>query len=192
MSARPTFRKAPWSTAWSGTYASRRSSRHRCSTRSQATFEEYWNDPAFEQYDPCRVDDRNRLRTALAAESGGHPADLPIDITSIDVRPYGYQQEILEELDAERTVHGRFQNLVVMATGTGKTVVAALDYRRLRQAGRSRRILFVAHQEQILRQSRAVFRQVLRDGTFGELFVGGERPAEVAARLRVRPVAAPA
>ena len=36
---------------------------------------------------------------------------------------------------AEREVHGRWRNLVVMATGTGKTVVAGLDYRRLRDAG---------------------------------------------------------
>jgi superfamily II DNA or RNA helicase len=142
----------------------------------EATFEEYWNDAGFEEYDPERESDRLRLGAALAAESGVRPTDLSIDITSIDVRPYGYQQEILEGLDAERTVHGRHHNLVVMATGTGKTVVAGLDYRRLRQAGKVESILFVAHQEQILRQSQAVFRQVLRDGTFGELFLGGQRP----------------
>jgi superfamily II DNA or RNA helicase/HKD family nuclease len=140
----------------------------------EATFDEYWNDPAFEAYDPER--DADRLRAALAAESGAAPTDLATDITSIDVRPYGYQQEILEELAAERAVHGRRRNLVVMATGTGKTVVAGLDYRRLRDAGKVESILFVAHQKEILRQSRSVFRQVLRDGSFGELFVDGERP----------------
>jgi HKD family nuclease len=143
-----------------------------------ATFDEYWNDPAFQEYDPRRDADRDRLRTALAAESGTNPTDLSIDIATIDVRPYGYQQEILEGLDAERTVHGRHHNLVVMATGTGKTVVAGLDYRRLRHAGTVESVLFVAHQEQILRQSRAVFRQILRDGTFGEMFLGGERRPE--------------
>jgi superfamily II DNA or RNA helicase len=142
----------------------------------QATFDEYWNDPSFEAYDPERAEDRQRLKTALAAESGSTPTDLAIDITSIDVKPYGYQQEILEGLDAERSVHGRHRNLVVMATGTGKTVVAGLDYRRLREAGAVESILFVAHQERILRQSRSVFRHVLRDGTFGELFLDGERP----------------
>jgi superfamily II DNA or RNA helicase/HKD family nuclease len=142
----------------------------------EATFDEYWNDAAFEEYDPER--DADRLRQALAAESGAAPADLSIDITSIDVRPYGYQQEILEELAAERIVHGHHRNLVVMATGTGKTVVAGLDYRRLRETRQVETILFVAHQKEILRQSRSVFRQVLRDGAFGELFVDGERPRE--------------
>ncbi|BCJ65840.1 DUF3427 domain-containing protein [Polymorphospora rubra] len=139
-----------------------------------ATFDEYWHDPAFEEYDPRR--DAGRLRKALAAESGPRPTDLTIDVTTLDVRPYGYQREILEELAAQRTVHDRHRNLVVMATGTGKTVVAALDYRRLRQDNKVDSLLFVAHQEQILRQSRSVFRHVLRDGTFGETLVGGERP----------------
>ncbi|WP_342670934.1 DUF3427 domain-containing protein [Micromonospora inyonensis] len=38
-------------------------------------------------------------------------------------------------------------------------------------------MLFVAHQEQILRQSQATFRQVMGDGSFGELLVGGREPA---------------
>ncbi|AGZ46677.1 DUF3427 domain-containing protein [Actinoplanes friuliensis] len=143
----------------------------------RATFVEYWHDPAFEPYDPRDADDRDRLAQALTRAAGPAPGDLPIDITSIDVRPYPYQQEILERLDAEREVHNRHHNLVVMATGTGKTVVAGLDYRRLRQKGVDS-LLFVAHQERILQQSQAVFRQVLRDGTFGELFVGGQRPQE--------------
>ncbi len=102
--------------------------------------------------------------------------EAPTEIANLDVRPFPYQQEILDDLDAERLVHGRWRNLVVMATGTGKTVVAALDYRRLQRAGHVDSLLFVAHQEQILRQSRSVFRQVMGDGTFGETLVGGDRP----------------
>ena len=142
----------------------------------QATFDEYWHDPAFEAYDPHS--DQERLRSALAAESGVQPVDLDINLTTLDVRPYGYQREILDELSAEREVHGQDRNLVVMATGTGKTVVAALDYKRLRHAGTVQSLLFVAHQEQILQQSRSVFRHVLRDGSFGETMVGGVRPVE--------------
>lgn len=144
----------------------------------QATFDEYWADPGFEEYDPGQADDRSRLQHELAAAAGRSVPDFALDVAHIDVRPYGYQQEILEGLAAERAVHGHRRNLVVMATGTGKTVVAGLDYRRLRQAGEVESILFVAHQERILRQSRSVFRQVLRDGTFGELFLGGERPEQ--------------
>jgi superfamily II DNA or RNA helicase/HKD family nuclease len=139
------------------------------------TFDSYWADPSFETYDPAR--DGGRLREALRAEHGG-PTDLPIEITSLDVRPYGYQREILEELEAQRTVHNRWRNLVVMATGTGKTVVSALDYKRLRAAGTVDRILFIAHREELLVQSLSTFRHVLRHGDFGELYVGGQRPRE--------------
>ncbi len=55
--------------------------------------------------------------------------------------------------------------------------MAAVDYARLRaQLGRSR-LLFVAHREEILDQSRATFRHALRDGAFGEKWVGGQRPS---------------
>ncbi|MFG1762915.1 DUF3427 domain-containing protein [Micromonospora parva] len=136
-----------------------------------ATFEDYWNDPAFEAYDAVR--DSERLRQALTGERRD---DAPTEISNLDVRPYPYQAEILADLDAERLVHGRWRNLVVMATGTGKTVVAALDYRRLHKAGRADSLLFVAHQEQILRQSLSTFRQVMGDGSFGETLVAGEKP----------------
>ncbi|SCL34928.1 ATP-dependent helicase IRC3 [Micromonospora pallida] len=136
-----------------------------------ATFEDYWNDPVFEAYHPAR--DGDRLRAALRGE-GPDPAS--IQIANLDVRPYPYQAEILADLDAERQVHGRYRNLVVMATGTGKTVVAALDYRRLHRSGQVDSLLFVAHQEQILRQSLATFRQVMGDGSYGEMLVGGREP----------------
>ncbi|MGV9978512.1 DUF3427 domain-containing protein [Micromonospora wenchangensis] len=136
-----------------------------------ATFEDYWNDPAFETYDAGR--DAERLRNALRGERSG---DEPTPIANLDVRPYPYQAEILADLDAERQVHGRHRNLVVMATGTGKTVVAALDYRRLHRNKTVDSLLFVAHQEQILRQSLSTFRQVMGDGSFGETLVGGQVP----------------
>ncbi|MGZ4185503.1 MAG: DUF3427 domain-containing protein [Solirubrobacteraceae bacterium] len=84
---------------------------------------------------------------------------------------------MLEDLMVQRDRHGRHRNLVVAATGTGKTVVAALDYAALvRRAGRPLRLLFVAHRDQILRQSRATFRAVLKDPSFGEILGGGRRP----------------
>ncbi|MEG3632176.1 DUF3427 domain-containing protein [Micromonospora palythoicola] len=136
-----------------------------------ATFEDYWHDPAFEDYQPAR--DGERLRTALRGERRD---EASTEIANLDVRPYPYQAEVLADLDAERKVHGRWRNLVVMATGTGKTVVAALDYRRLHREKAVDSLLFVAHQEQILRQSLATFRQVMGDGSFGETLVGGRAP----------------
>jgi superfamily II DNA or RNA helicase/HKD family nuclease len=141
----------------------------------QATFDDYWEDPAFEPYNPNDPGQCDRLDQALAAEGSG-PTELPIELATLAVRPFGYQQEILEELEAERDLHGRWRNLVVMATGTGKTVVAGLDYRRLHEAGRVDSLLFVAHREEILGQSLATFRHIMRDGSFGERLVGRERP----------------
>jgi superfamily II DNA or RNA helicase/HKD family nuclease len=141
----------------------------------RATFEEYWHDPAFEPYDPSDVHQRERLDRALETERAG-PAALPIDIATVEVHPWGFQQEILDQLDVERKIHGRWRSLVVMATGTGKTVVSGLDYRRLRGDGHVDTLLFVAHREELLAQSIMAFRHIMRDGSFGERFVAGERP----------------
>jgi len=139
------------------------------------TFDSYWEDSSFEAYEPSR--DGDRLRQALSAERGGSK-DMPLEIATLDVRPFSYQQEILDELYAERVIHDRWRNLVVMATGTGKTVVSALDYRRLRAAGTVDSVLFIAHRKELLTQSRSTFRHVLRRGDFGELLVDGERPQQ--------------
>lgn len=140
----------------------------------RTTFESYWQDGEFEPYDKNR--DGQRFDSAIEAERRGGGA-LATLISSLEVRPYDYQRLMLEQLSTERQVHGRFRNLVVAATGTGKTVLAALDYRReVQRARRPLRLLFVAHRREILTQSQAVFRQVLRDGEFGGLYVDGQRP----------------
>lgn len=141
-----------------------------------ATFETYWNDPTFEPYVPDR--DRDRLDDALAEAAGRLSKDrVTISLSGLEVRPYPYQQEMLDAIEAERAVHDRHRNLVVAATGTGKTVIAALDYRRLSDAAGSRpALLFVAHRKEILEQSLRTYREVLADGNFGELYVAGSRP----------------
>ena len=96
----------------------------------RATFDTYWNDSSFESYEPDR--DRDRLDDALAEASGRTTHDrVTISLAGLEVRPFPYQQEMLEAITAERSVHDRHRNLVVAATGTGKTVIAALDYRNL-------------------------------------------------------------
>ena len=141
-----------------------------------ATFDSYWNDPTFENYDPDS--DRDRLDDALAEAGGSKTHDrITLTLSGLEVRPYAYQQEMLDQLDVERVVHGRHRNLLVAATGTGKTVIAALDYRRLAAAAPARpRLLFVAHRREILEQSLRTYREVLGDPNFGELYVGGARP----------------
>lgn len=143
-----------------------------------ATFDTYWNDADFQRYDPDK--DRDRLDDALAeARPGGSRDDrVTISLSGLDVTPYPYQQKMLDDLDAERVVHDRHRNLVVAATGTGKTVVAALDYRRLIDPATGRRppLLFVAHRKEILQQSLRTYQEVLSDPTFGEVYVDGKRP----------------
>lgn len=141
-----------------------------------ATFDSYWNAPEFEPYTEVQMD---RLKTALRAEQG---KELTTDITFLfDIRPYPYQQEILDKLEAERRVRNHYWNLVVAATGTGKTVISALDYKRFCEAnrGKANRLLFVAHREEILKQSISCFRMVLKDANFGSLFVGVHRPDSI-------------
>ncbi len=143
----------------------------------RATFDTYWNDRSFESYDPDT--DRDRLDDALAEASGrSQHSRVTISLSGLEVRPYSYQQEMLEALDVERTVHGRHRNLLVAATGTGKTVVAALDYRGLcnQETGDRPSLLFVAHRKEILEQSLRTYQEVLADPNFGELYVAGSRP----------------
>ncbi|MGH3439822.1 MAG: DEAD/DEAH box helicase family protein, partial [Sciscionella sp.] len=145
----------------------------------RATFDSYWENREFEPYRPSA--DGDRLRDALAVAAGGRKRDeLAITLSGLEVRPKPFQAEMLEELDAERTVHDRHRNLIVAATGTGKTVVAALDYRRLVRDvhGRDLTLLFVAHRKEILKQARRMYQEVLTDATFGELLVDGEQPSK--------------
>ena len=131
------------------------------------TFDSYWNSDEFEFYS---TDAHQRLVTALKGERY-HASDPAF---FFDIRPYPYQQMILDQLRAEREVRGYYRNLLVAATGTGKTVIAALDYRGWQKAHPQdhNRLLFIAHREEILKQSIATFRGVLKDPNFGELWVG--------------------
>ncbi|MGB8946881.1 MAG: DUF3427 domain-containing protein [Streptomyces sp.] len=143
----------------------------------EATFDAYWSDSAFEAYDPDA--DRERLDHALAQAGGtGSTQDLRISLSGLEVRPFPYQRDMLERLRIEREIRHRNRNLLVAATGTGKTVMAALDYRSLRNknGGKNPRLLFVAHRKEILRQSLRTYREVLDDASFGELLVGDKRP----------------
>jgi superfamily II DNA or RNA helicase len=136
-----------------------------------ATFETYWNDQEFASYS---AESREHLRIALREERHGED-DRPTFF--FDIKPYTYQEVILEKVQAERTIHNRYRNLLVAATGTGKTVIAAFDYARSSTPdATSWRLLFVAHREEILKQSLDCFRTVLRDYNFGELLVGGREP----------------
>jgi superfamily II DNA or RNA helicase len=138
-----------------------------------ATFETYWNDEEFEAYDEAAAP---RLREAIRREREHAPVTIG-DIPTFDLRPYPFQDEILDVLAAEREVQDKHRHLVVAATGTGKTMIAAFDYRSWSGDDRPS-LLFVAHREEILRQALGTYRAVLRDQNFGDLLVGGSNPEQ--------------
>ncbi|MFE9879591.1 DUF3427 domain-containing protein [Streptomyces sp. NPDC005784] len=143
----------------------------------QATFDAYWNDIAFESYDPDA--DGERLDRALSQASGtSSQGDLKINLSGLEVRPFPHQRDMLERLRVEREIHDCNHNLLVAATGTGKTVMAALDYRALGKEhdGGVPRLLFVAHRKEILKQSLRTYQEVLDDASFGELLHSGQDP----------------
>ncbi len=139
----------------------------------RGAFETYWYNDEFETYDPNNQRDKDKLRTSLGNERHGPNTDY---LTLFSFRPYPYQVDILDRLKAEREVHNRWRNLVVAATGTGKTLISAFDYLHFRKTHSRHNLLFVAHREEILKQARDAFRQVLQDRNFGDLWVGGHEP----------------
>lgn len=145
----------------------------------QATFESYWGSYDFEDYHGSE-ENQNKLRSAILWEKKGHYSkDQLVDIPIFDIRPYAYQQEILDNLKAERELFGRTRNLVVAATGVGKTIIAAFDYKNFCKEYPGGRLLFVAHREEILTQSLAKFRAILKAPDFGELMTGNHTPASL-------------
>ncbi|WP_268908678.1 MULTISPECIES: DUF3427 domain-containing protein [Arthrobacter] len=141
----------------------------------EVTFDSYWEQRAFQSYDPDT--DGAKLDAALE-RNGGRRTAAPDAATGLEVQPFLHQEEMLEGLEAERS-KGYNRNLLVAATGTGKTVIAALDYKRLCEAaGRNLTLLFVAHRQEILKQSLRTYRDVMQDGAFGELYVGDHKPQE--------------
>ncbi len=133
-----------------------------------AVFESYWAGGDYLAYDPVLFEDEQRR--AGRTDTGPH-----VILSPIELRPLPFQERLLELVEVARE-RGHHRNLLVSATGTGKTVMAALDYADLRDRLDRSRLLLIAHREEILDQSLATFRYALRDPSFGEKWVGGARP----------------
>lgn len=141
----------------------------------RATFETYWEAPAYIEYSTDVHG--SALQESLDRQSAGKFAPSFM-LSGLEVTAKPHQTQMLEDLRVQREVFGHSHNLVVAATGTGKTVLAALDYKRLIKSGNARpTLLFVAHRKEILTQALLTFRQVLGDANFGELLVDGQRPS---------------
>jgi len=140
--------------------------------KSLSTFETYWESPNFESFDG-EIESRNKLDKALKEAKGsfGIATQYYFDIT-----PHSHQKTILNKLGVERELHNRNRNLIVAATGTGKTIISAFDFARFYQANPESTFLFIAHREEILKQAQNAYRGVLKNSDFGELWVGNNKP----------------
>ncbi|MGL4412043.1 MAG: DUF3427 domain-containing protein [Bacteroidales bacterium] len=140
---------------------------------AMATFDLYWNSANFESFSEGGIDkfrkelNRYSIKDSSIQSIYRHFTILP------------HQKEILDKLRVEREEYNNWRNLVVAATGTGKTAISAFDYQRFRRDNPRARILFTAHREEILRQALSTYRSVLGDANFGSLWVGNSSPEDV-------------
>lgn len=137
-----------------------------------ATFEMYWNSPNFEDFNIGGIEKFNKE----ICRNSFHSTTSEFVYQKYSLLPH--QKQILDKLHVEREDRGNNKNLIVAATGTGKTVISAFDYQAFARTHPGARILFTAHREEILRQSLNTYRSVLQDANFGALWVGENRPQE--------------
>lgn len=134
----------------------------------EAVFESYWHGVEFVPFDAGQFEAESR-------RAGRIDTGPTVVLSPIELRLEPFQERLLEKISLSRG-RGHHRNLLVAATGTGKTVMAAVDYARLRDELPRARLLFVAHRKEILDQSLATFRHAIRDASFGEKWVDGSRP----------------
>jgi len=88
-----------------------------------------------------------------------------------------YQRKCLEKVDAA-IESGKRRLLVEMATGTGKTFTVALMLKRLFQAGRVQRVLFLADRIELARQAKEETFDIYLNDYPSVLLTGGRRSRE--------------
>ncbi len=142
---------------------------------AEYTFDRYWNLPHFETY---TLTDNERLIKVLKQQRTSESHTVKSNsLQSYQLLPH--QKMVLDQVKAQRTLCHNYRNLVVAATGTGKTVMCAFDYLDFKNHNpKQHRLLFVAHREEILRQSLFTFRSMLGDANFGSLWVGSNHPQD--------------
>ncbi len=143
-------------------------------SKFQKTFDTYWFDKEFELFE--RNQNSEKLSKALKGQKVNSGSDI---VNYFDLNPFPFQKEILEKLETERKIHHRYKNLVVAATGTGKTIVSAFDFKSFSKENPRAKLLFIAHRKEILQQAQAAFQGVLKDNNFGELWVDGIEPEKI-------------
>ena len=141
-------------------------------------FDDLWADPRNRNVDYEWLSGYRQRYAAAARVFPEGPAAIPEadpepgESVEAPPTPRPIQQDALGALEATREA-GHRAGLVVMATGLGKTWLAAFDSHR----GEFPRVLFIAHREEILTQARDVFRKVRPDARLG-FFTSAEKAAD--------------
>jgi superfamily II DNA or RNA helicase/diadenosine tetraphosphate (Ap4A) HIT family hydrolase len=124
-------------------------------------FESIYADYASRPVTPAWIDAYEKRRIITGFQESGTAPELP----QPKPNPHIIQHEALAALEETRR-NGFTAGLVVLATGLGKTWLAAFDSDRPHEF---RRILFIAHREEILNQAVGTFRQVKPNSRIGRL-----------------------
>ncbi len=128
---------------------------------ARAAFEKLLARPEVVDLSPDWVDSYEARRIAPLPTQSGVQREADEDAPE----PHAIQKEALQALAATRS-KGYRAGLVVLATGLGKTFLAAFDSQP------AKRVLFVAHREEILTQAMAAFRAIRPNARLGR-FGGG-------------------
>lgn len=147
--------------------------------KTNATFDTYWNSDDFEPIDTTEALDRFEEAIWKERHKGNQEDSETEYVTRFERKTH--QIKVIEKLNFEREIIGSRRNLIIAATGTGKTAISAFDFKDFNAAfvkehGRKARLLFVVHREKILKQARSTFRSVMVDGNFGEIWTGRITP----------------
>lgn len=94
-----------------------------------------------------------------------------------DIKPRKYQQDVIDDALSQYD-NGKSKLLIEMATGLGKTyTVAHIIKKLIQQYGKIPRVLFLAHQVEILLQSVTAFKNVLGIGNYSfSACISGSKP----------------
>src|SRR5699024_12211945 len=117
--------------------------------KCRVTYETYWNDDEFILLSKNDEVNWNKFKQSLIIDRVEEQGEQYY----FDIYPYPYQQEILDNLKAERYIHNRWKNLVVAATGVGKTIVSAFDFKAYFKDNPDAKLLFVSYRKEIIQQN---------------------------------------
>lgn len=121
-------------------------------------FEEMWNSPASQSYDDCIVEytqeyEVKKRQLQLQRQQASIQSTLSSYVPKL--KPNTMQVAFMDSLD-NLVKDGKKKALLISATGTGKTYASAFGVQRLQP----KRILFIVHREQILKQAMDTYEKV--------------------------------